>query len=132
MSVDRLAELQIDTQEQVLLAVDSAVAEVLKRFAACRGTDEHARLGVGLSLSDAVSDTQRGALIADVSADGAADKAVLKKGDLVTKVDDRVVDNADALKAAVFSHQPGDKVTITYIRAEETRTASVTLGSDAE
>ena len=38
-------------------------------------------------------------------------------GVVVTKVDDRVIDSADALVAAVRSRAPGDKVTLTYLDA---------------
>ena len=33
---------------------------------------------------------------------------------MVTKLDDRVINSADALVAAVRSKAPGDKVTLTY------------------
>jgi putative serine protease PepD len=88
----------------------------------------HALLGVQVSTSD--DPTQRGALIQKVTANGPAAAAGLKKGDLVIKLDDRLIDTSDALVAGVRSRQPGDKVTITYIRGNETKTADVSLGSD--
>jgi putative serine protease PepD len=51
-----------------------------------------------------------GARIVDVSPKGPGAKAGLKPGDVVTKLDDRLIDTSDALVAAVRSHQPGDKV----------------------
>ncbi|MGB3440003.1 MAG: trypsin-like peptidase domain-containing protein [Actinophytocola sp.] len=51
-----------------------------------------------------------GALIEDVVAGSAGEKAGLKKGDVVTKLDSRRIDTSDALVAAVRSHAPGDKV----------------------
>jgi putative serine protease PepD len=62
---------------------------------------------------------------------GAAQKAGLPTGAVITKVGSRTVDSADALIAAIRSHQPGDKVTLTYVQGGSTKTLSVTLGSDA-
>ena len=89
----------------------------------------HALLGVQVSSSPNL--LQRGALIKSITAGGPADKAGLKKGDLVIKADDRIIDTSDALVADVRSHQPGDKVTLTYIRGNATQTVDVSLGSEA-
>jgi putative serine protease PepD len=51
------------------------------------------------------------------------------KGVVVTKVDDRPINSADALVAAVRSKAPGDKVTLTYQDPNGGgRTVPVTLG----
>ncbi|ROO83087.1 putative serine protease PepD [Actinocorallia herbida] len=60
--------------------------------------------------------------------DGPADKAGLKPGDLVLKVDDRAVTSTDALVAIISSHAPGDTVTLTYRRDGQQGTVKVTLG----
>jgi len=57
--------------------------------------------------------TTSGAAIAEVTAGGPAEKAGLKSGDVVTKVDDRPVDNGVTLIAAIRSHKVGDEVTLT-------------------
>ncbi len=94
------------------------------------GSAVHAQLGV--SVSDiADGSAQGGAGIAAVTPGGGAAKAGIEVGDVVTKVGDRDIDSADALIAAVRSHAPGDKVTLTYTRGGDSRTATVTLGSDA-
>ncbi|WP_407649684.1 S1C family serine protease [Goodfellowiella coeruleoviolacea] len=79
-------------------------------------------------LGVSVRDTQgnSGAEIVDVSSGGAGEKAGIKAGDVITKVDDRRIDSADALIAAVRSHAPGDKVKMTI---GTNRTVEVTLGS---
>jgi len=89
----------------------------------------HALLGVQVTSSPNI--TQRGALIKAITAGGPADKAGLKQGDLVIKADNRIIDTSDALVADVRSHQPGDKVTLTYIRGNATQSVDVILGSDA-
>ena len=48
---------------------------------------------------------------------------------LVVVVDDRVINSADALVAAVRSKAPGDKVTLTYLDpAGKPQSVEVTLG----
>ncbi len=84
----------------------------------------HAQLGI--SVSDA---TTGGAQVGEVTANGAAAKAGLQTGDVVTEVDGNPVADADALVAVVRSHKPGDKITVVYARNGERRTAQVTLDS---
>ncbi|WP_422745040.1 S1C family serine protease [Mycobacterium sp. WMMD1722] len=89
------------------------------------GSASHASLGVQVS-NDRTSD---GAKIVEVTNGGAAAAAGLPSGVVVTKVDDRVINSADALVAAVRSKAPGDKVTLTFLdQSGKPQTVSVTLG----
>ncbi|MGZ4592750.1 MAG: S1C family serine protease [Actinomycetes bacterium] len=94
------------------------------------GKATHAQLGVG--VRDAGTTTTSGAALAAVNQGSAAQRAGLRAGDVVTSVGDRRVDSADALIAAIRSHQPGDKVTLTYLRGGKSAQTAVTLGSDAK
>jgi putative serine protease PepD len=50
---------------------------------------------------------------------------------VITKVDEQVIDGADALGAVVLSHPPADEVSVNYVGpAGDTRTARVTLATD--
>ena len=51
---------------------------------------------------------------------------------MITKVDDHLITDADSLVATIRSYRPGDQVTVTYVRGGETKTAELTLDSDAE
>jgi len=90
----------------------------------------HARLAITVSDVTAGTLTQ-GAKVQDVTSDGAAAKAGLKAGDVITKVDDDVIDSSESLIATVRGHRPGDQVTVTYVRDGKTETVKATLGSDA-
>ena len=93
------------------------------------GKASHASLGVRVS-SDA---TTHGARIMDVTNSGPAATAGLPNGAIITKVDDRVIDSADALVAAVRSRAPGDTVTLTYTDPSgATKTVKVTLGTASQ
>ncbi|MFL6108347.1 MAG: S1C family serine protease, partial [Marmoricola sp.] len=90
----------------------------------------HARLAI--TVSDVAADKlTQGAQIGEVQADGAAAKAGLKAGDVITKVDDEVIDGSESLIATVRGHRPGEQVTLTYVRDGKTETTQATLGSDA-
>ena len=89
------------------------------------GTATHASLGVQLSNDPSA----QGASIAQVVAGGPAAAAGVPDGVVVTKVDDHVIDSAEALVASVRSKAPGDDVALTYADANgATQTVQVTLG----
>lgn len=68
-----------------------------------------------------------GATVKEVSKDTPADKAGLKAGDVITKVDADKIDEPKDLFEKIGAHEPGDKVTITYLRDKKEKTATVTL-----
>ena len=72
-----------------------------------------------------------GARISEVGTDSAAAGAGLADGDVITKVDDTLITDADGLVATVRSYRPGDEVTVTYTRDGKEDTVTVTLDSDA-
>ena len=80
-------------------------------------------LGVQIDMQSSV----RGAVVTDVTAGGPADKAGLKSGAVVSKVDDRVVLNGTELIVAIRSHKPGDEVVLTLDSGKQ---ITVTLGSN--
>ncbi len=89
----------------------------------------HARLGVSVSDVSGNSLTE-GAQLQTIEDGGAGAQAGLKKGDVITKVDDEVIDGSESLVATIRGHRPGDSVKLTYIRGGKTSTATATLGSD--
>ncbi len=85
------------------------------------GFGNEAVLGV-LSTS-----TDKGAAISSITKNSAAEKAGLKKGDVITKVDDEKIDDANDLVEAIGKHKPADKVSITYMRDKKEATTTATL-----
>jgi putative serine protease PepD len=89
------------------------------------GTVTHAALGVQLGNDPSA----HGAAVAAVTPGGPAAAAGLPDGVVVTKVDDKVIDSAEALVATVHSKAPGDNVAVTYLDASGApKTTQVTLG----
>jgi putative serine protease PepD len=94
-------------------------------------TPTHARLGVSVADASSNNGLISGAGIESVNAGSAGAKAGLKRGDVITKVDDDIVTGSDSLVATIRGHRPGDKVTLTVVESgDKTRTVEVTLDSD--
>ncbi|MFI2641686.1 S1C family serine protease [Streptomyces sp. NPDC018610] len=97
------------------------------------GKPVYAKIGASVSLENGSS----GATITDQGVGGAqsvepggpAAKAGLKSGDVITRLDDTVIDSGPTLIGEIWTHKPGDKVAITYKRGGKEHTTTVTLGS---
>jgi len=84
---------------------------------------------LGISVTNTPAGT-RGATVGDVTPQGAAGKAGITTGSVITKIDNRIIEGGDSLVAAVRSHAPGDKVTLAITdQGGATKTVEVTLGS---
>ncbi len=86
------------------------------------GKVQRARLGV--MIRDIDKETMKamglknrhGALIPQVEAGSAADKAGIQAGDVITKIDQHEIKQAHDLPIRVARHRPGDKVRVEIIR----------------
>ena len=83
--------------------------------------ENKAMLGVTTEQAD------KGAEIQTISKESAAEKAGLKKGDIITKIGDTKIETPDDLSEAIQDHKPGDKVTITYLRDKKEQKATAEL-----
>ena len=95
------------------------------------GKATHSQIGISAGDATGTADGTpgSGALVQSVTSGGPAASAGLQQGDVITKVDDRVVTDADSLIVAIRSHNPGDSVTVTYTRNGSTSTAQATLAA---
>lgn len=85
-------------------------------------------LGVQVSIVDQAN----GATVAGVEPGSPADAAGIKTGDVITRLNDRPIDSADALIAATRSQDFGETVTL-EVSSEgdpDPRTVDVTLSSE--
>lgn len=81
-------------------------------------------------------ETKRGAYIPKATdgqpaiiAGSPAEKAGLKEGDIVTKVNNDTIDEKNSLVSILGRHSVGEKVTLTFVRDGKTQTSEVTLQS---
>jgi len=88
---------------------------------------------LGVQGGDVDGDTAKdlglegGALVADVMSGSPADRGGMTGGDVIVGLDDRPVDSMGDLVAALRTHEPGDTVTVAYVREGEELTARAVL-----
>lgn len=68
-----------------------------------------------------------GVFLESVDENGPAAQAGLKAGDIITKVNDVVVNSVSAFEEEISYRYPGDKITITYTRGGKNNTVSLAL-----
>ncbi|MDI6097865.1 trypsin-like peptidase domain-containing protein [Actinoplanes sp. NEAU-A12] len=82
----------------------------------------HPALGVSVTNAE-----NGGAVVSAVVENSAAAKAQLQRGDVVTKVDGKAIDDSDDLVAAVQAGTVGQQMTLTFTRNGSEQTVTVTL-----
>lgn len=98
-----------------------------------KGHVTRARLGV--HIADVNKETAKalglknrdGALVPQVEAGSAADKAGIRAGDVIVSIDGTAIHKAHDLPIKVARHTPGDKVKVGVIRDGKLRTITVTV-----
>jgi putative serine protease PepD len=87
-------------------------------------------LGVSGSLSGSDSSTSvAGAQVTGVTEGGAASRAGIARGDVITKVNGVPIGNYADLMAQVLKQQPGQTIPLTVTSGGSSRTVDVTLGT---
>jgi S1-C subfamily serine protease len=89
------------------------------------------RAGLGVTVRGVVGQDFQpaGVAIVSVTKGGAADKAGLQAGDVITKVGSAPITTVQSLTAALADLKPGQKVPVTYERDGSQNTVQVTLGT---
>jgi putative serine protease PepD len=84
---------------------------------------------VGMSLDNRY--TGSGARVADtdkgILPGGPAEKAGIKRGDIIIEVDGKPINTADEMVVTIRSHQVGDTITLKFMRGKSVMTAKATL-----
>ncbi|MEV5442842.1 trypsin-like peptidase domain-containing protein [Streptomyces sp. NPDC052644] len=63
-----------------------------------------------------------------ITPDGPAAKAGLRPGDVITRFGNRIIDSGPTLISEIWTHQPGDTITLTYKRGGQEKQVEITLG----
>ena len=101
------------------------------------GSVKRAKLGVSMSnVTDEIAkelklSSTKGVYIHETLKGSAAEKAGIKKGDIITNIDGTEIATASALQEKVNSYHPGDKATFTILREGNVKTVAVELQGDA-
>jgi putative serine protease PepD len=110
-------------------SITSNLAKRISDELIANGKATHGLLGA--SVTSATSDTKAttvGALISEITPGGAAEKAGLAKGDIVTNFNGVPITDANDLTAQVRVLAAGEKAELTYVRDGKSTTISVTVG----
>ncbi|HYO40639.1 MAG TPA: trypsin-like peptidase domain-containing protein [Nocardioidaceae bacterium] len=100
-------------------------------------TPTHARMGVSVVSASSDDGLLTGAGVGEVEAGSAAARAGIRRGDVITKVDDVIITDSQSLVAIIRGQRPGQKVSLTVVAdgasgGDRSRTVTVTLDSDAD
>jgi serine protease Do len=115
-------------------AIPIEIATKVKDQIVSTGKVSHARLGVSIQeVNQAFADSFKldkpeGALISSVEADSPAEKAGLKSGDVIRKVNGQPVIASGDLPAVIGQSTPGEKVTLDVWRQGRNEVIQATLG----
>ncbi len=110
------------TFEGYAFAIPSSIAVKVKEDILEYGEIQRGFLGVEISELDSRRaeelglDRFRGAYVENVQSGGSADEAGIREGDLITRVDDREINNPGDLIEQIGRRRPGDEVEIEYYR----------------
>lgn len=74
----------------------------------------------------------KGVIVADVVKDGPADTAGIKRGDVVTTLNGKEIENAHALSRFVAATAPGTQATLQVMRDGKTRDIKIAIGTMPE
>lgn len=73
-------------------------------------------------------ETEEGLEVFEVVEDSAAEKAGIRKGDLIAKINGEPIDTREELTIAIATNDPGKQVVIEYRRGEKEMSSKVKLG----
>lgn len=118
-------------------AIPSNMAQHVMEQLITSGTITRGQLGVVLqSIDNDMAQAldlkePKGALIAEVLRDSAADKAGLKQGDVLLKLDGNPIDSVGAFRNYIAMQKPGTKIKLTLIRDKKTEDVTVEIGAQS-
>lgn len=104
------------------------------------GTVQRAYIGISypreglsdeLKAKEGIRDVENGVFVMDVSEDGSARSAGIRKGDILTKVNGVPVASGPEMVEQVARYKPGDKISVTYLRNGKENTVNITLKNRA-
>lgn len=116
----------------------NAALEIVNDIRAGRGSDEillgqRGFLGVGVRNMEPEDATRlglnatSGALVVEVIPGTPADDVGIPSNSVITAIDGQRIDSADDLGPAIHTHEPGDRIAVTWVDRNGTHTATVTL-----
>ena len=119
VKLNKLKDLEFLAQDQLLTT--GGYLRGLDNFKAFGQVANPVMLGVTTEKTD------EGAKVNGITKESAAEKIGLKEGDIITKIDDKKIEDPDDLSEVIRKHKPGDKVVVTYQRNKKEQKATAEL-----
>lgn len=110
-------------------AIPASLAQRISSEIIKNGAGSHGLLGASVTTATSSTSSVVGAQIFEVTSGSGADKAGLKKGDVVTSFNGVRIANSVDLTAQVRSLAPGSVAKLSYTRGSDSSAVSVTLGT---
>ena len=85
------------------------------------------RPGIGITGYTYQTEELSGAYVESVVKGGAADKAGIRRGDIIIKANDTPISTIDELKTEIRKNKIGDSITLTYMRGDTVHTTVMVL-----
>ncbi len=83
-----------------------------------------------LSVTNQVTPTEKGLVVIFVQSGGAADKAGVKRGDILLKIDNKETNTLADYMTALSGHKAGDQVKLALTHGDDARTLTATLADN--
>jgi len=84
--------------------------------------------GPVLGISTSSEESDKGVIVETVAPDSGADKAGIKKGDIITELDGKKISTFEDLRKVLSDRKAGDTIKIKILRGSEEQILDVTLG----
>ncbi len=117
----------------IFFAISSDVAQTVAKDLVANGKINRGFIGIqthSVTQQEAQAQTlavKTGAAIDAIQPGTAAEKAGLRAGDIIVKIDNKSITNTGDLQQALIDDPPGANITVTYYRGSDKKTADLTL-----
>ncbi len=131
--IDEYKDGNITVQRRVITPRNGNMSNGGIQFFDDNEEDSDLRITPGAAVLGVITEKKspEGATVSSVAEGSAAEKAGLKEGDVITRVNDRKITEPQDLFETIGNLKPGDKVTVTYLRDKKEQKTDATLGKRA-
>ena len=126
--------LKIDSAEGIGFAVPINVIKPIIEKYSTTGNFEEPSIGISgydkniIPYIDKTFKLDSGVYIDNVTINSSATNSGLVKGDIILKIDDKLIYTMNDIKEYIYTKNPGDIIKIEYKRGNNTNTVNLTLG----
>lgn len=126
--------LKIDTAEGIGFAVPINVVKPIIEKYSTTGNFEEPSIGISgydkniIPYIDKTFKLDSGVYIEEVTTNSPAASCGLIKGDIILKIDDKLIYTMNDIKEYIYTKNPGEIIKIEYRRGNNTNTVNLTLG----